>query len=69
MNMRDDHLEAFGTLNPGESKKIVYTVRAVTSGKFTIPPVEAEAMYDPTLWTRAKGGTAVIGGPWAGKLL
>jgi uncharacterized protein YfaS (alpha-2-macroglobulin family) len=44
-------------------------VRVVTSGKFTIPPVEAEAMYDPTLWARDKGGTAVIGGPWTGKLL
>ena len=46
MNMRDDHLEAFGTLQAGETKKVVYTVRAVTAGKFTLPPVEAEAMYD-----------------------
>ncbi len=69
MNLRDDHLEAFGTLQPGESKKLVYTVRVVTSGKFTIPPIEIEAMYDPTLWARAKGGTAVVSGPWTGKLL
>jgi uncharacterized protein YfaS (alpha-2-macroglobulin family) len=69
MNLRDDHLEAFGTLQPGESKKVVYTVRVVTSGKFTIPPIEIEAMYDPTLWARAKGGTAVVSGPWTGKLL
>ena len=64
-----DRLEAFGSLPPGQTKKIVYTVRAVTSGKFTIPPVEAEAMYDPTLWARDKGGTAVVSGPWTGKLL
>ncbi|MDQ3301375.1 MAG: MG2 domain-containing protein, partial [Myxococcota bacterium] len=69
MNMRDDRLQAFGALGPKTSKKIVYTVRAVTSGKFTIPPVEAEAMYDPTLWARAKGGTALVGGPWTGKTL
>jgi len=69
LNMRDDHLEAFGRLEAGEKKKIVYTVRAVTAGKYTIPPVEAEAMYDPLVWARAKGGTAVIGGPWTGKLL
>ena len=69
MNMRDDHLEAFGTLGPGVKRKLVYTVRAVTSGTYTLPPVEAEAMYDPTLWARAKGGTAVVGGPWTGKLL
>ncbi|HEX7843618.1 MAG TPA: hypothetical protein VF469_39365, partial [Kofleriaceae bacterium] len=69
MNLRDDRLEAFGTLWPKASKTIVYTVRAVTSGTFTIPPVEAEAMYDATLWARDKGGTAVIGGPWTGKTL
>jgi uncharacterized repeat protein (TIGR01451 family) len=69
MNLRDDRLEAFGALGPHTKRKIIYTVRVVTSGKFAIPPVEAEAMYDPTLWARGKGGTAVIGGPWTGKLL
>ena len=69
MNLRDDRLEAFGALPPHTSKKIIYTVRAVTSGKFTIPPVEAGAMYDPTLWAREKGGTAVVGGPWTGKTI
>jgi alpha-2-macroglobulin len=69
LNMRDDHIEAFGSLSSGSEKKIVYTVRAVTSGKYTTPPVEAEAMYDPTLWAREKGTTAVVGGPWTGKLL
>jgi uncharacterized protein YfaS (alpha-2-macroglobulin family) len=69
LNMRDDRIEAFGALPPSTSKTIVYTVRAVTSGKYAMPPVEAEAMYDPTLWAREKGGTAVVGGPWTGKLL
>ena len=69
MNLRDDHLEAFGTLPAKQSRQLIYTVRVVTSGRFTIPPVEAEAMYDPTLWARAKGGTAVVSGPWTGKLL
>lgn len=69
LDMRDDRLEAFGELGPTESKKIVYTIRAVTSGKYNTPPVEAEAMYDPTLWAREKGDTAVVGGPWTGKLL
>ena len=55
--------------SPDVTTRIIYTVRVVTSGKFTIPPVEAEAMYDPTLWARDKGGTAVVSGPWTGKLL
>jgi uncharacterized protein YfaS (alpha-2-macroglobulin family) len=69
MNIRDDRLEAFGRLAPHESKKIVYTLRAVTAGKYNTPPVEAEAMYDPTLWARDKDPPAVIAGPWTGKLL
>ncbi|MGN6105774.1 MAG: alpha-2-macroglobulin family protein [Kofleriaceae bacterium] len=69
MNLRDDRLQAFGALPPKATKKIVYTVRAVTSGTFAIPPVEAEAMYDASLWARQKGGTAVVGGPWTGKTL
>lgn len=69
LNMRDDHIEAFGSLAAGTTKDVVYTIRAVTSGKYAMPPVEAEAMYDPTLWAREKGGTAVVGGPWTGKLL
>jgi len=69
MNVRDDRLEAFGALAPRSQARLVYAVRAVTSGKFTIPPVEAEAMYDASLWARDKGGTAVIGGPWTGKTL
>ena len=68
-NMRDDHLEAFGTLYPNQPRKLIYTVRVVTAGTFTIPPVDAEAMYDASLWARAKGETAVIAGPWTGKLL
>jgi uncharacterized protein YfaS (alpha-2-macroglobulin family) len=68
-NLRDDHLEAFGRLAGKTTQHVLYTVRAVTAGKFTIPPVEAEAMYDATLWAREKGGTAVVGGPWTGKTL
>lgn len=68
-NMRDDRVEAFGALAPSTSRKLVYSIRAVTSGKFSIPPVEAEAMYDPTLWARAAGGVANIGGPWTGKTI
>ncbi|HEX8107681.1 MAG TPA: hypothetical protein VF516_08120, partial [Kofleriaceae bacterium] len=69
MNLRDDRLEAFGALAARTGKKVIYTVRAVTSGTFTVPPVEAGAMYDPTLWARGKGGSAVIGGPWTGKTI
>ncbi|MCB9655853.1 MAG: hypothetical protein H6729_17135 [Deltaproteobacteria bacterium] len=64
MNLRDDRVEYFGSLDPGESKTLVYAVRAVTAGVFTVPPVEIEAMYDPSRWARARGGRATIHGPW-----
>ncbi|HZA51370.1 MAG TPA: alpha-2-macroglobulin family protein, partial [Myxococcaceae bacterium] len=69
MNVRDDRVEVFGALAPGEHKKVVYGVRAVTSGLFTLPPVEAEAMYDPSIWAREPGGKVEIQGNWKEFLL
>jgi hypothetical protein len=69
MNLRDDRVEVFGGLDTGARKSVVYTVRAVTSGTFMVPPVEAEAMYDPDVWARSQGGTLEISGPWAKFLL
>ncbi len=64
MNLRDDRVEVFGTLRRGETKKIVYALRAVTAGNFALPPAEAEAMYDPSIWSRVRGGRVRIEGPW-----
>jgi uncharacterized protein YfaS (alpha-2-macroglobulin family) len=69
MNVRDDRIELFGALERRESKTFTYGVRAVTSGSFTLPPVEAEAMYDPSIWARAAGGKVVVQGPWTDELL
>jgi uncharacterized protein YfaS (alpha-2-macroglobulin family) len=44
---RDDRFLAFGTLY--ESAYAIYTVRAVTPGKFAVPALHAEAMYDPDM--------------------
>jgi hypothetical protein len=69
MNLRDDRLELFGTLDAGQSRQVVYALRAVTAGTFTSPPVEAEAMYDPSVWARQPGETVVVKGPWDDVLL
>ncbi len=64
MNMRDDRVEYFGGLASGETRKVVYAVRAVTGGRFTVPPVEAEAMYDGNLWARqVSSSKLVVQGP------
>ena len=69
VNIRDDRMEVFGTLERGEVKKVVYAVRAVTAGKFTLPPVEAEAMYEPRIWARDAGREVEVAGPWKDYLL
>jgi hypothetical protein len=69
MNIRDDRVVVFGSLEAGETKTVVYAVRAVTSGTFTLPPVEAEAMYEPRIWARGAGGTVEVSGPWKDFLL
>jgi len=38
---------------------------ATLAGEFTIPPVSAEAMYDPTIWAQKQGQRISIGGPWS----
>jgi hypothetical protein len=65
MNLRDDRIELFGALERGQTRTIVYALRAVTAGQFAIPPVEAEAMYYPDHWAREAGGRVVVTGPWA----
>jgi uncharacterized protein YfaS (alpha-2-macroglobulin family) len=60
LDLRDDQLQAFGRLLPGEKKTIVYSLRAVTAGQFSLPPVEASAMYDPRFWARSGGGKAEV---------
>ncbi len=69
VNIRDDRMEVFGSLGAGEAKKVVYAVRAVTAGAFTLPSAEAEAMYDPRLWAREPAGTVQVSGPWKDNLL
>ena len=56
-------------LQPGQSAELVYTTRGVTSGNFTLPPAEAEAMYDPRTWAREAGGKLTVTGPWKDFLL
>ncbi len=64
MDLRDDRIELFGHLGRGDARKVVYAARAVTAGAFTIPPAEAEAMYDPRVWAREDMAEVVIAGPW-----
>ena len=48
LDIRDDRLLLFTQAEPGE-RAFFYTLRAVTQGRFVLPPVKAEAMYDPAV--------------------
>jgi uncharacterized protein YfaS (alpha-2-macroglobulin family) len=48
LDVRDDRLLLFTTAQPREHQ-FCYTLRAVTRGRFALPPVQAEAMYDPAV--------------------
>ena len=48
LDIRDDRLIFFGTFPRQRERKFYYALRAVTHGEFTLPPIAAEAMYDPT---------------------
>jgi uncharacterized protein YfaS (alpha-2-macroglobulin family) len=69
LEVRDDRIELFGALDPGATVTVLFAVRAVTAGSFTLPPVEVEAMYDPAIWAREAGGKVTIDGPWEQYLL
>jgi uncharacterized protein YfaS (alpha-2-macroglobulin family) len=47
MDVRDDRLILFASLNANEKNSFYYAARAVTKGEYVLPHVHAEAMYDP----------------------
>ena len=56
VDIRDDRIVFFGAFPRQRERKFHYALRAVTRGEFTVPPVTAEAMYDPANASVASGG-------------
>ena len=69
MNVRDDRVEVFGSLGPGETVSFAYALRAVTAGSFTAPSAEVEAMYDPRLRALSPSASVEVRGPWGDLLV
>jgi uncharacterized protein YfaS (alpha-2-macroglobulin family) len=40
-----------------------YSVRAVTPGRYVVPSLLAEAMYDPDVYGRSGGGETLVVAP------
>jgi uncharacterized protein YfaS (alpha-2-macroglobulin family) len=56
IDIRDDRLIFFGKFQRRKEQKFYYALRAVTQGEFKLPPVAAEAMYDPSKSSVASSG-------------
>lgn len=59
-DIRDDRLIFFGKFPRRKEQKFYYALRAVTQGEFILPPVTAEAMYDPSKSSVASGGSIKV---------
>jgi len=60
LDLRDDRILVFLDL-PDKRWQTIYTlVRAVTPGSFRLPPVQAEAMYNPALMARGQRGSVQV---------
>jgi uncharacterized protein YfaS (alpha-2-macroglobulin family) len=59
-DLRDDRIVLFTDLPGGEWRTFYALVRAVSPGKFRLPPVLAEAMYNPALFASGERGTVEV---------
>lgn len=60
LDIRDDRLILFTSIKSHETKAFYYLLRVVNKGRFTLPVISAEAMYDPEFnSTHGKGSVRV----------
>lgn len=59
LDVRDDRFLVFTTAVT-EEREFFYGLRAVTAGRFVLPPAKAEAMYDPSVRSIRGGGEVTI---------
>ncbi|WP_167590563.1 alpha-2-macroglobulin family protein [Oceanidesulfovibrio indonesiensis] len=60
VDLRDDRVIFFLDLSERESQTVYVLLRAVTAGDFMLPPVLAEAMYDPQIAASTELGTMSV---------
>ncbi|MCX7719082.1 MAG: alpha-2-macroglobulin family protein [Candidatus Sumerlaeaceae bacterium] len=65
VEMRDDRMLGFVNLRPvadGETRVFRYAARAVNPGRYTLPPAQVQAMYDPGYSGRTGAGEMIVVG-------
>ena len=59
VDRREDRMSVFSDLAV-EPSVFTYKIRAVNKGVYTLPPVQAEAMYNRSLQAHSAGGVMVV---------
>jgi uncharacterized protein YfaS (alpha-2-macroglobulin family) len=54
-DVREDRVVLYGNAST-DAKEFVYSMKATNVGKYTVPPVQAEAMYDRSVIARSLAG-------------
>lgn len=56
-DVREDRVNYFGSID-STAKQIIYKIKAINTGKYTVPPAYAESMYNPEI--KARGAASEI---------
>lgn len=58
-DVREDRVNFFTSIDTN-AKEIVYKIKAINIGKYTVPPAYAEAMYDPNTFARGAASEITV---------
>ncbi|WP_133135326.1 alpha-2-macroglobulin [Legionella rowbothamii] len=58
-DVREDRVNFFGGLS-STATELIYKIKAVNIGKYTVPPIFAEAMYDPNTFGRGAASSITV---------
>jgi alpha-2-macroglobulin len=59
-DIRDDRVYTYFGLNPGETRNFRFALNATYEGRFLLPAIVCEAMYDNTVFASKPGGWVTV---------
>jgi alpha-2-macroglobulin len=59
-DIRDDRVYTYFGLNPGETRNFRFSLNATYEGRFLMPAIVCEAMYDNTVFASQPGGWVTV---------
>jgi uncharacterized protein YfaS (alpha-2-macroglobulin family) len=62
-DIRDDRLLLFTNLHPRKTVHFYYSLRITSAGRFIVPPIAAECMYNPAIAGASSSGMMTVYGP------